>query len=497
MSDATADGNQQHEERFGVAAAARTGQARAKTTRLFTAEVVRDSLLQHGVTARLNAEADTLHPTHLRDYHGRSVSALTVADGSIALVPVLQAHDSKINPHASQVQSIWRSSETYEIASRDASGAWMTHGKVAIQGRQLVAIDPRGQMSHTGVQADSLAAWEGVDIIAPPGGEVSLKVDHRRHLEFAGGMNRVTMAEMTMLGGPGEPSVTRTVVLKVPKFAERNEQIAAGYLTAAEALARNPKAPVPVTHAAGYSDNMLLGLVGKRSFFAVEEFMSSGASLQDFITGTAKVGGVEVGRLSAHDVARLTSVAARSVAELNIVQGADGSRRPAAAGERIHHTDLKPDNLWINHDPEHGGWSATIIDKDAFLREGRGIPGGAAHQSPRYGDVVVGNALASAQAKSPEWDNAERSMVAQLAAGMLMPYMEDCAPRGDDAPPAYTAAHKEEWISNIRRIHQVQAGSALDSYLGLVEECVSWDWGKRPSLEQFIARLDGIADQSE
>lgn len=454
---------------------------------------VRDRLAAAGVTARLSELAATLHPVHLRDYHGRGASALATADGSIALIPVLERRGSKLHDGSQHQQLIWRSSDTYEIASRSSGGSWTTHGRVAIQGNMLVAIDRSGNAVPTGVESPGIGRWHGIDVIVPPGGEVSLQIDPRKHLEFAGGMNRVTMAEVTLHGAQGEQDIVKTGVLKVVKYSERSDQIADGYLTAAEAQSRNPRAPVPVTYSAGYSDDMMLGVVGKRSFFAVEEFMTNGASLQDFLKGEAKLGGVKIGALATHDAARLTSVAAKAIAELNMVQHPDGTRHPAQPGERIAHTDLKPDNIWISHDPENGGWSATVIDKDAFLREGRQVPGGTAHQSARYGDVVIGNELVAAEAKSKPWDLAEQSMVAQLAAGMLMPY-SDCAPQGDGSAAAYTAAYKDEWITAIRAKHQPLVGGALDAYLNLVQACVSWDWDQRPGLQQFADRLDHIAD---
>ncbi len=457
------------------------------------AQSVRDRLAAAGVTARLSKTAATLRPVHLADYHGRGTSALATADGSIALIPVLERRGSKLHAESQHQQLIWRSSDTFEIASRSPDGAWTTHGRVAIQGNVLVALDRHGNATPTGVESHGIGRWHGIDVIVPPGGEVSLQIDPRKHLEFAGGMNRVTMADVTLHGSQGEQDVVKTGVLKVVKYSERSDQIADGYLTASEAKARNPRAPVPVTYTAGYSDDMMLGVVGKRSFFAVEEFMTNGASLQDFLKGEAKLGGVKIGPLAIQDAARLTSVAAKAIAELNVVQDQDGKRHPAQPGERIAHTDLKPDNIWISHDPGNGGWSATVIDKDAFLREGRQVPGGSAHQSARYGDVVIGNELVAAEAKSKPWDLAEQSMVAQLAAGMLMPY-QDCAPQGDDSAAAYTAAYKDDWIAAIRAKHQPHEGDALDAYLNLVHGCVSWDWEQRPGLQQFADRLDHIAD---
>lgn len=449
-----------------------------------------EKLMSSGVLDDVRASLSTVKPARITGVVGQGPrSALLPADRTFALVPVSTVKE--MGPNRTDLVNAW--SGAYDLCTPTLAGGWRPVARVEVHGTHLVHVDRQGRQTRLVDGGEALGAWSENEVFVPPSADLQVVIDPAQHTYFEGGISRGTTC--TVLEGRFDDHRSRPAILKTVKSTLTVEATVNGYLTAAEVLQRNPDAKVAKGLDAGYDKHAPYGAPGARSFYAIDEFIAGGATLESCLQGTATVGGVRLGAPSAQETARLIAMAARSAASLNQIKQPDGTVRPAGPGEHVGHTDLKPDNF-IMHLDASGRMEAVIIDKDAFIREGRlTLP--AAHQSAMFGDIRLSDAIAESRAGSVYWDLVETNMVAQLGTAILSRW-EQFEPRtvlGTNPDPLEIASqgYRRAWADSIRSQLQPAQGSSLDRLLTLASAAVADDVSRRPSLPEFIRRLDAAA----
>lgn len=450
---------------------------------------VRDTLVQTGTLEDLRRSVSTISPRRITGYLGKETrSALVPTNRSFALVP-LPDHRSV----GSDNDLIRHWTGKYALCSPVANGTWRPIARIEISGQIIAAVDGQGRRLPLLDGGPSVQPYADNETFVPVSAALHVVIDPSRHTEFEGGVSRGSTCDVHLADQVGERTIPG--ILKTVRTALAVESTVNGYLAAAEVLQRNPEAGVVQTIDAGFSSDVPFGRARERTFYAIDEFVAGGATLEDCLKGDAVVGGVRLGVPSAQETATLIGLAARTALDLNRIRQPDGSYRKSETGEHIGHTDLKPDNFIIHMDAS-GSRRAVIIDKDAFVREGRmTIPG--AHQSALYGDLDVANQITDSPARSVMWTLVERNMVAQLGVSILSRW-PDFEPRlnsKEDYGPYEIACQKyrREWSENIRHSLRPANGSPVDRLLTLASAAVADDVSRRPTLEEFSRRLDMIA----
>ncbi len=450
---------------------------------------VRDTLVQTGILDDLRRSVATITPRRITGYMGKETrSALVPADRSFALVP-LPDHRS-VGSGNDQIRH-WTGK--YALCSPAPNGAWRPIARVEISGQILAVVDGQGRRLPLFDGGPSIQPFADNETFVPVSAALHVVIDPSRHAKFEGGVSRGSTCDVLMADQEGKRTIPG--ILKTVRTSLAVESTVNGYLAAAEVLQRNPAAGVVQTIDAGFSSDVPYGRARERTFYAIDEFLAGGATLETCLIGDAVIGGVRLGVPNAQETATLIGLAARTALDLNRIRQPDGTYRKAETGEHIGHTDLKPDNFIIHMDAA-GTRRAVIIDKDAFVREGRmTIPG--AHQSALYGDLDVANQITDSPARSVMWTLVERNMVAQLGVAILSrwPDFEPRLTSGQDFGPFEIACQKyrREWSDSIRRSLQPANGTPADRLLTLASAAVADDVSRRPTLEEFVRRLDMIS----